>query len=424
MQSREEIIQAILNLRQIFAAINSTPMVFVFKDFAQGQPILAVGKNADMKQKLSSIIISQSNENFGTALQVYNRYKNLFMYDDVCFFSESPTSFTFFRGYDFSADEGFNEAAIDLFTNFVYEIICDREDSVYEYLMQWIAQIVQQPWSKLETSLVILGETRKGKTTFTNILCHLLGRYAVPNITDMNHVLGMFNSVFENKRLVIVNEVESVAESRRMNFERLKTLISDKTVSYNRKYGAMGQGVNSAHFIFTSNNPVPLPIAPNDARFVVMKVSPDRKMDTDFFRQLHSTLTKEFFENLMYFFMNLDISGFEHRDIPLTEAKRIIMEACASPVETFIQECWRTIYNVTGPDLFQLFKTFCKESSIPIPGFGKNIFLAEMFQFTGEPTQKKVGKRNLKVYNLKPEVIAHLEEIDPQIEPENDGDTQ
>ena len=289
---------------------------------------------------------------------------------------------------------------------------------MYHYLMKWVAQIIQQPDTKLEVAVVIIGETRTGKTTFTNIISSLFGRYAVPNITDINHVVGKFNDVFENKRFVVVNECQRISELRRMNFDRLKTLITDKTASYNKKYGTMRQGDNAAHFVFCSNNPIPLRIAPDDARFCVIRVSSDRKEDVPYFRWLAEHCTKDFYEHLMYLFMNLDISDFEHRDIPLTEAKAIIQEASRDSLDSFVITHFQDLHNITGSDTFDLFKRFCKESNISLTGISRPMFLAEMRHYTGESTQKWIKGHNLKVYNLLPEVIQEIQQFNASI----DGD--
>ena len=231
MATREDIIAAIIDLRRIFAAVNSTPKVFLFKDFSKGEPLIAVAKKSDAGLKLGDITMSSHNKIYENALNLYKLYKTLFTYDDVCFYSNNPLSFTFFRGYDIEPSDGYNEACITPFINFVHAIICDGNESVFAYILQWVATILQRPDTKLEVALVILGETRTGKNTFTNVLCNLFGRYAIPNITDINHVIGKFNTVFEYKRLVICNELERVSASNRINFDRLKSIITDKTAS-------------------------------------------------------------------------------------------------------------------------------------------------------------------------------------------------
>ena len=176
MVNREDFIKSIKQLRRVFASINSTPKVYVFKDFCKGSPILSVGKKADCQLKLGDTSLCTSNGSFSTAYKLYEAYKDLFLYDDICFYCNNPRSFTFFRGYEIAASEGYNEAVIDHFLQFIQHIICDGNEAVYFYLMKWIASIIQLPDTKLEVAVIIVGEPRTGKTTFTNIICHLFGK--------------------------------------------------------------------------------------------------------------------------------------------------------------------------------------------------------------------------------------------------------
>ena len=114
----------------------------------------------------------------------------------------------------------------------------------------------------------------------------------------------------------------------------------------------------------------------------------------------------------MFFFQNLNLSDFNHRDVPLTEAKQIVQDACRAPIEQFIRDNYRAIINITGPDLFQMFVRYCKENKYPTAGYGKKIFIAEMREYTGPPMQRKIRDRNMKFYNLHPQVIEQLLELE------------
>jgi hypothetical protein len=411
METREKLVQAIKDVRRVFAAINSTPKTYIFKDFEDGNPKLVVGNHSDLGTKLGLVDLS-TDLTYKTVLDLFKKHARLFTYDDIRFFTTNPTSYTFFRGYKIEPAETFNQGIIDPFLGFVHEVICDSDDEMFYYILNWYATIVRYPNIKQETTLVILGDIRTGKTTFTNILSHLLDQYAVPNITDIDHIIGKFNAVFENKRLVVCNELQTVAENKRVNFERLKTIISDKTVSFNKKYGKMGQADNVAHFIFVSNNVVPIKIEKHDARFFVTKVSNNYQNNHDYFKDLESILTDEFYQQLMRFFLiELNLDDFEHRKIPHTQVKQDIIDACEDPKEKFVRQCFRLIHNITGSNLFKLFKTFCKDENYSITGYTKTLFLAEMRRYIGLPKTKMIAGQRQEVYNLRAEILAELAEI-------------
>jgi hypothetical protein len=406
--TREDILSAIRDLRRIVAAINSTPKVFIFKDFVKGAPHLAVGKSADVRSKYIAIPFS-INVEYKTFYDVFTKFQHLILYDDVCFHDPNPTTFTFFRGYDIEPSDEYSDAVIAPFMEFTRDIICDGDQDVFDYLMGWLATILRHPETKLEVALVLLGETRTGKNKWAEFVSHLLGRYAVENITDMDHVVGKFNAVFEYKRFVVVNELESVAEAKRMNFDRLKTLITDKTASYNRKYGAMSQGDNTAHFVFISNNIVPLKITDADSmKFLITHVSSERRADHDFFGHLTNLMTPRVYQSLMRFFLDyLDENHFDPRVVPMTQAKDTIIEANLNPIEGFIEANYDRIVDITGPKLWEGFQKHCRAGRISITRWTKTLFLAEMKPYLTYSAKKIKGKTE-RVFNLSDEIKEQL----------------
>jgi phage/plasmid-associated DNA primase len=72
-----------------------------------------------------------------------------------------------------------------------------------------ISYLLQNPGSKTETAFIIIGEQGTGKKQFfTDIISSLFGRYAIAIDNYINNIFGRFNSSFENKILVICNELQ------------------------------------------------------------------------------------------------------------------------------------------------------------------------------------------------------------------------
>ena len=94
-----------------------------------------------------------------------------------------------FTGYDWERLDKVNEDVIKDFLTHVKEVIARGEDVVYEYLLNWFSFILQNPGDKTEVALVITGKEGSGKNVFTDVLSKLLGRYANPNLTNINQAL-------------------------------------------------------------------------------------------------------------------------------------------------------------------------------------------------------------------------------------------
>ena len=73
------------------------------------------------------------------------------------------------------------------------------------------------------------------------------------------------------------------------------------------------------NFIFFSNSFAPVKIEDGDRRFFVSEVSGDVLGKFQYFKALYATFTDEFYENLLAYFMNRDVSWWEPSEIPMSQ---------------------------------------------------------------------------------------------------------
>ena len=414
--SRNQIIKIIIDLRKIFAAVNTTPKMYIIKDIEEGLPKLSYCYKSTAKEKLELILMTGGNEKRSNAWSIYKTFYILFDYDDMRFYSMNPRSFTHFRGYDLQPVKTVSLKLIAPFLDHILDVICAGDEDLYDYINKWIASIIQIPNIKLETALVIIGTQGTGKNLFTNTLCNLIDRYAVKNISDLDHIIGTYNAVIQNKKLVVCNELESILSRKSRNMDRLKTVITEKTIRINEKYIKHYTCDNVANFIFISNNPVPILIEDNDRRFVVTETSNEVVGNTKYFKKLGKLVEEregDFYNHLFTYYLTKSIADFDHRSIPVTEAKEFIKKMSQPPEVQFIHENFRRIRNVRGPVLHEMWKEYAR--SIGVKAGSRNEFLAKVHPFTGESQINYIAdiKMSQRVYNILPEVFEKLDEQFP-----------
>ena len=95
--------------------------------------------------------------------------------------------------------------------------------------------MIQHPGIKNEMALILKGLQGIGKNTFTNGISELLSGYSCKNVTDISELTGNFNSIVENKTLIILNEVKNGGDDRMAYFNAPKSIITDKTIRINEK---------------------------------------------------------------------------------------------------------------------------------------------------------------------------------------------
>ena len=411
--------EAINDLQKCFVYCESVPPVYMIKNYDafNDTPKVSYTNESVTKQILNKIVINTRLINGKmkkyTAWDLFNDNQLMFAVKGLKFFSEDEQVFSYFRGYDYKQLDEVKTEIIQPFLNHVHDVIANKNEEVYKYILVWIASILQKPNFKAGTALVILGNQGTGKNVFTNVICKLMARYANENITSIESVVGKFNAVLENKKLLVLNELQSIDCNKYLNSDALKSIITDKMVNINQKNEPERLTENVANFIMVSNNNVPIKIESTDRRYMVTKTSDAHRGDFDYFDKLCDSFTPEFYENLFTFFMMLDTRNYNLRKIPTTESKETIKEASMSSYELFVREHYEELNNITGPDMFNLYNEFVRVNKFK--ECSSRTFISNMKQFTGEAKPKWINGKTQKVYNLLPEVYEEMKKYNDEL---------
>ena len=322
------------------------------------------------REQLKSIhLYPKTDTTFYTAWDAFIEYQHLLSFDDIAFnldisepeldvFGEPLNLISFFHGYRYQKLPECDMSEIENYLKLIYEVISDSDEEVYNYILNWIANIAQNPGKRNMTSIVMKGVQGAGKNTFTDILAQLFIGYSNGNINDLNAVVGNFNSAIEHKILIVLNEMKSSKDAYLQDMDALKSLITDPRVRIGEKFQPNRWPENVSNLIFISNHAKPIIVPSDDRRFLVVNVSGKYKYDNKLLKDLHN-LPESFYNNLMTFFLNRDISKFDPTVIPLTGAKKNLIEACRSDVEQFIVENYnRFTVGITYSEWKQIYDVF------------------------------------------------------------------
>ncbi|KAH7816428.1 putative Poxvirus D5 protein [Monocercomonoides exilis] len=189
-----------------------------------------------------------------------------------------------------------------------------------------------------ETSHVLKSLQGIGKNIWTNVLVELLAGYSYPNVTEIAELTGQFHSIVEGKMLIVLNELKNVGDDRTANFDALKSIITDSTIRINEKNQPRRTAENVANFIFVTNHTYPVKIEIGDRRYVVCDCNSKYKNNLTFFKDFTNSFDNEFYEQLLCYFLSKDLTNFNTRAIPTTEAKEDIIAASLSVIDVFCQE--------------------------------------------------------------------------------------
>ena len=275
-----------------------------------------------------------------TAYMVYASGKNkmCISYKGMRFYDTNPKLFSYFRGYDYKELDDYNEDVISFYLNHIRENIANGNEELYNYILNWISYILQNPDGKTGSCLVITGEQGTGKNTFTDVICNLMKRYSVRNLTDIGQLVGKFNAVIENTKLIVCNEMASADANLRLDENSLKSIITDSEIGVEDKFEQKRYVQNVVNLIILSNNFDPVKVEKLDRRYVVCNTNDSHAGDLAYFETLRKAFTEEFYQNLFTYFMKRNLDGVNIRNLPNTEEKQVLMEANKSSYELFIQD--------------------------------------------------------------------------------------
>ncbi|KAA6354618.1 MAG: hypothetical protein EZS28_049855, partial [Streblomastix strix] len=222
------------------------------------------------------------------------------------------------------------------------ETIAAGDERVYQYILNWIAWMIQNPGKKSRAAIILQGRQGIGKNRFTDVIAELTNRYSCPNITNIDEFTCNFNQFVENKMFSVMNEIRNYDSKKSVAIE-MKSIISDLTIRINEKNQPRRKAEKVMNIIYVTNADSPLQLDTDERRYLVCacktihQVIEDHK-DVEYFCELSQSYTQEFYENLMTFFLERDISQFNPTLIPMTEAKKQLINVSRSPLDDVINE--------------------------------------------------------------------------------------
>ncbi|MDZ7685262.1 MAG: DUF5906 domain-containing protein [Gammaproteobacteria bacterium] len=226
--------------------------------------------------------------------------------------------------------------ACTLFLEHVETVICGGNPEHFEYLLNWLALLVQQPATLPQVALVLKSEQGTGKGLFVEYLGKILGRH-YKHLTDKSHLVGRFSGHLHDAVLVFADELGWDGNSKSES-GALKGLITEPTRMLEKKFANAEAVKNCVHLIVASNEDWVVPAEISDRRYCVLEVSGCKRGDHDYFDALVLEMQNGGPSRLLYDLLTRDISGFEPKRFPRTSARVSQQLQSLDPIEQWLVE--------------------------------------------------------------------------------------
>lgn len=213
-----------------------------------------------------------------------------------------PNDFNMYQGRKLTAKAG----SWDTLRDFIFRVICRERQAEYDWLMLWMAHLVQRPGDKAGTAVICRGEGGTGKGTFGAVLAKL----AAPHFKQLEkeaHVIGQFAGEHLSKCvLAVVNEAVFGA-SPKVSSE-LKALVDSHTMQVEAKGLNVVTVPSFIRLYIDSNDALPVLIEGNgsERRYFVLEVSTAEKQRLDYFAKVRAAIEGDEMRGLLAYLESYD----------------------------------------------------------------------------------------------------------------------
>jgi hypothetical protein len=225
-------------------------------------------------------------------------------------------------------------------TSKIYSFINTLLGECAEYVLNWLAHIVQYPAQKTGVCILLYGEQGCGKSTIGEFLLRkIIGLDKMIITSKADKMFGKFvNS--QGKLLAVLNECSGKDTFNICDI--LKDAITMTTTEQEKKGIDAVAVTDYTNFIFTTNNINSVKIEEGDRRFMPIEINPELKNNVSYFKELYADLDndvimRKFYEELM----NRDLSNFAaSKDRIITELMKDMKSMNKNCIKQFI-DYWK-----------------------------------------------------------------------------------
>lgn len=235
-----------------------------------------------------------------------------------------------FAGWPTTPQAGSCERLLELLR---YMCSQDRNaDTLYRWVLRWIAYPIQHPGAKMKSTVVVHGPQGTGKNLFFEAVMRIYGEYG--DVLDQSAVEDKFNDWASRKLFMIADEVVARSDVYHIK-NKLKALITGDRIRINPKNFAAYWERNHLNLVFLSNEAMPVVLEEDDRRHCVIWTP--EKQQADYYAAVMAEIREGGIEALHDYLLHLDLGDFGPSSLPpLTAAKaELIGLGLDSPLRFF-----------------------------------------------------------------------------------------
>lgn len=245
---------------------------------------------------------------------------------------------------------GQGDAEPTLFLNHIAYLF-DGDGIAIQHVLDFIAHLVQRPEQRINHALLLTSEAKGiGKSTL-ELLVRRLVEEQPSGVAQSKDLKSQFDGWLIGKLLIQVDEIYEYGNWDLAN--KLKSFLTEPTVSVNMKYDPQMIVKNYARFIIFSNHVAPFDLEDGDRRYFVHH-SKARPKEPSYYDALNAYIGHMEGLNQIYSWLNRGgISSFRpFAPPPMTEAKQALIDVSGNPLRGYLKESVQSghLLETCGPE--------------------------------------------------------------------------
>lgn len=275
-------------------------------------------------------------KDIGSAYKIWLESPTRSSYESVVFkpdYSHKSNEWNIYRGFGIKPVKGDCNAIL----NHLLYIWCDGDTKAYQYLLNWLARMIQHPELQGQTIIVIKSDEGVGKDIITSIFSEHIFKYHSLVVTKKQDILGTFNDKLAESIFVVLNEFHWSGNKEQEG--SLKALATDSKIVMEKKFMPKITVNNCTHVMITTNNEWCAPLDRTDRRYLILEANNEVIGHSTYFRKLAENIKNGGRQAFLDLLLKRDISNFSPNKIPLInlESRRSIkLQGASSEIQWLI----------------------------------------------------------------------------------------
>jgi hypothetical protein len=328
-------------------------------------------------------------------------------YDKIAFLPPpevcSQDIYNQWKGFDIDAINSPSSENVEPFLRHIRILAGHHQESI-NYMIQYLAQLVQYPGKMPGVAIVLVSEEGAGKNIFLQCLFDILGpQYYYETANPQKDLFDRFCNGRKHKLMINIDEAK--AKDTFTNSDLLKNMITSDKFNYEQKGMDPIQLQNFARIIFTTNNDMCVKVTEQDRRYAILQASSEVKGNKDYFdkfvKYMHDITNQK---AIMSYLRSQDISSFNFQTSrPKTQLYKTLQSMCSNPLLRFFEYIWmqnhtKTEYIITANMLLDIFYKFLQDelklSGDTIRVWNRTMFGSKISEYAKKPETGITKKTN------------------------------